>query len=435
MIRIGLTGTLGAGKSTVADLFERWGAARIDADRLAREAVAAGTPGLRRVVREFGPRVLRPSGDLAREALRRIVFRDPAAREKLEAIVHPEVDRLRRARTELLEKSGARIVVLDVPLLFEKGLDAECDVTVTVDAPVEQRRARVVEERGLGPGEFEAIDAAQWPAERKRAAADHVIRNDADRETLRGRARAVWDAIAPTEKADDSGPRVSEGARWRIDLHTHTSASHDCLSDPEDVVRRARAVGLDRIAVTDHDEIEGALRAREVDPVLVVVGEEVRTAEGLDLIGLFLETRIPPGGTFREVSAAIREQGGIVYLPHPFDARRGADPAFLEDRADCVDAVEGFNARIHDPARNERAVAWARARCLPLGAGSDAHTLREIGRGRAIVPPFEGPGGLATALHAGRIEGTASSRWVHVASTLAKLRRDREAPGEARNLH
>lgn len=212
-------------------------------------------------------------------------------------------------------------------------------------------------------------------------------------------------------------------ATWAVDLHMHTSASADCLSDPARVVRRARALGLDRIAITDHDQIRGALEAHELDPERVIVGEEVRTAEGLDLIGLYLDRRIPPGGAFREVADAIREQGGVVYLPHPFDARRGTDEAFLEGVADCIDAVEGFNARIHDPAANERAVRWGRSRGLPLGAGSDAHLLSEIGRGRVRVPPFEGPAGLLEALAAGRVEGRASSRWVHAGSTLARLRK------------
>jgi predicted metal-dependent phosphoesterase TrpH len=201
----------------------------------------------------------------------------------------------------------------------------------------------------------------------------------------------------------------------------HTSASRDCRSAPADVVARARALGLDRIAITDHDQIEGALAAHELDPDLVIVGEEVRTAEGLDLIGLWLSEWIPPGGTFREVADAIHAQGGIVYLPHPFDARRGGDAGFFERVVDRVDAVEAFNARIHDESRNERAAAWARRHRLPAGAGSDAHTLREIGRGRVIMPPFDGPDTFLAALHEGVVEGRSSSPLVHLASTWAKL--------------
>lgn len=211
---------------------------------------------------------------------------------------------------------------------------------------------------------------------------------------------------------------------WSVDLHLHTSASHDCLSEPRDVVERAREVGLDRIAVTDHNEIDGALAARSLDAARVIVGEEVRTAEGLDLIGLYLHRRIAPGASFRETAEAIRAQGGIVYLPHPFDGRRGTDEAFLDGVVDCLDAVEGFNARVHDADANRRAREWASARGLPVGAGSDAHLLSEIGAGRVRLPSFrEDPRELLEALGRGRIEGRSSGRWVHLGSTWAKIRK------------
>lgn len=211
-------------------------------------------------------------------------------------------------------------------------------------------------------------------------------------------------------------------APWRVDLHMHTSHSSDCLSDPSDVVSLARAKGLDRIAVTDHDEISGAFAASELDPELVIVGEEVRTAEGLDLIGLYLEEHVTPGASFLDTAEAIRAQGGITYLPHPFDSHRGADEAFFDEVAAAVDLVEGFNARIHDPARNERAVSWARRHDLPVGAGSDAHLLREIGRGVLSCPPFTGPESLLESARAGRLEGRTSSRLVHLGSTWARVR-------------
>jgi predicted metal-dependent phosphoesterase TrpH len=203
----------------------------------------------------------------------------------------------------------------------------------------------------------------------------------------------------------------------------HTNASPDCLSAATDVVHRAREIGLEKIAITDHDQIQGAFEAREIDPELVIVGEEVRTAEGLDLIGLFLTEHIPPGGTFREVAEGIRRQGGVVYVPHPFDSHRGTTEEFLEGVRDCIDAVEGFNARIHDPRRNQRARDWAVARGLPLGAGSDAHLLSEIGRARVVMPTFAGPAAFLAALSEGRIEGRASSHLVHLGSTWAKIAR------------
>lgn len=431
MIRIGLTGTLGAGKSTVGRLFESWGAWRIDADRLARDAVEPGTPGHAAVLERFGDRVRAADGSIERAALRAIVFDDADARADLEAIVHPEVDRLREREVERAVREGAGILVYEIPLLYETGSADQFDHVVVVDAPPELRRRRVVETRGLDPATFDAIDAAQWSGERKRAAADAVVWNDADETTLERRAREAWEALTGADGAADASAAAHASAapdtsgapagRWLVDLHMHTSASHDCRSSPADVIARAREIGLDRIAITDHNEIEGALAARELDPVLVIVAEEVRTAEGLDLIGLWIEERIPPGGTFVEVAASIRAQGGVVYAPHPFDARRGADEAFFDGVVDSIDAVEGFNARIHDESRNERAVAWAARHGLPVGAGSDAHTLGEIGRGRVEMPPFDGPAAFLEALGEGRIGGRASSPLVHLASTWAKL--------------
>ena len=147
-------------------------------------------------------------------------------------------------------------------------------------------------------------------------------------------------------------------------------------------------------------------------------------AKGLKILkalGLYLREHIRPGGSFRETAEAIRSQGGVVYLPHPFDSHRGTDEEFLATVEDCVDAVEGINARIHDPVRNEHARAWAAERNLPIGAGSDAHMVSEIGRVRAFVRPFSGPGELLAALEVGRIGGNSSSHLVHLGSTWAKI--------------
>jgi predicted metal-dependent phosphoesterase TrpH len=207
----------------------------------------------------------------------------------------------------------------------------------------------------------------------------------------------------------------------RLDLHIHTRASHDCLSDYDDVISTARARDLDRIAITDHNEIEGALRARERAPELVIVGEEVKTAEGFDLTGLFISEKIPKGTPALETAQAIRAQGGLVYVPHPFAGGKGLGQEVLATIEPYVDVVEIFNARIHKPALNERATRWAEARSLPGGAGSDAHTLREIGRGVIEVPAFEGQVGFLEALRVGRVVGRYSSYLVHLASSWAKL--------------
>ena len=422
MIRIGLTGTMGAGKSTVGDLFESWGAFRVDADRLARQVVEPGQPALERIRETFGAGMLREDGTLDRAALRSVVFGDAAALRRLEAIVHPEVDRLREGLLDGAEQRGAPVAVLEIPLLFEKELQEEFDAVVVVDAPVETRRRRVEASRGLTGEEFTAMDAAQWSGQRKREAADYVIWNDGERAELEEESREVWDAVTGASAAYEQRAEAA-AVEWSLDLNMHTRASADCLSEPADVVRRARDAGLHRIAITDHNEIAGAFEAREIDPELVIVGEEVRTSEGLDLIGLFLTEHIPRGGTFREVADEIRRQGGVVYLPHPFDSHRGTTEGFLEDVRDCVDVVEGFNARIHDARRNRRAESWAAANGLPVGAGSDAHTLDEIGRARVHTRPFADAADFVVALSSGRIEGRSSSRLVHLASTWAKIAR------------
>lgn len=422
MIRIGLTGTMGAGKSTVGDLFESWGAWRVDADVLARQVVEPGQPALEAIREKFGSRMLRADGSLDRAALRAVVFDDPDSLRRLEAMIHPAVDRMRAALLDRARAAGARVTVLEIPLLFEKDLADEFDAVIVVDAPEDVRRRRASESRGLTPEEFSAMDSAQWPGERKRAAADHVIWNDDDLASLESEAHQVWDAVTGASSAYEQRAQ-GVPVEWGVDLHMHTNASPDCLSAAADVVHRAREIGLEKIAITDHDQIQGAFEAREIDPELVIVGEEVRTAEGLDLIGLFLTEHIPPGGTFREVAEGIRRQGGVVYVPHPFDSHRGTTEEFLEGVRDCIDAVEGFNARIHDPRRNQRARDWAVARGLPLGAGSDAHLLSEIGRARVVMPTFAGPAAFLAALSEGRIEGRASSHLVHLGSTWAKIAR------------
>jgi dephospho-CoA kinase len=195
VIRVGLTGNIASGKSSVARLWAREGACVVDADVLARRAVEPGSPGLRRVVEAFGEGVLDGAGALDRAALRRIVFHDAAARARLEAIVHPEVARLRAEEEARLEREGCRIVVHDIPLLYEVGLEGEFDLVVLVDAPEALRLERLVRERGLEAGEARRMIAAQMPAEEKRGRADVVIDNDGTLDALEARAEAVWEML------------------------------------------------------------------------------------------------------------------------------------------------------------------------------------------------------------------------------------------------
>jgi dephospho-CoA kinase len=195
MLNVALTGNIAAGKSTVAELFRAWGAVLIDADRLVRDAEAPGSPVLDLIATRFGADLIGPAGQLDRAALRRRVMGDAAARAELERIVHPEVDRRRAALLAEARARGARIVVSDIPLLFETLDPSAFDAVVLVDAPEPVRRARLLAERGLSGADADQMLAAQMPSAAKRARSTYVIDNDADRATLERRAAEVWQAL------------------------------------------------------------------------------------------------------------------------------------------------------------------------------------------------------------------------------------------------
>lgn len=186
---------------------------------------------------------------------------------------------------------------------------------------------------------------------------------------------------------DQAGGAETPGEAAFVDLHCHTSASFDCLADPLKVVRAARDRGLTHLAVTDHDRIDGALRARDaaISGITVLVGEEVRTTGG-DLVCVFLEEAIPPGLPPAEAIARARAQGALVGIPHPFDRYRGSlggrddeASAALEALLPLVDWVEAFNARVVFREANERAAELAVRAGLPGVAVSDAHSILEVG--------------------------------------------------------
>jgi dephospho-CoA kinase len=194
-VRVALTGNIASGKSTVARVWERLGAAIIDADVLAREAVEPGSPGLRAVVDLFGPAVVAPDGTLDRDAVRAIVFDDAVRRRALERVLHPVIARLREAEEARLRERGVPIIVHAIPLLFETGLETMADVIVLVDAPEPLRLARLVRDRNLDPAAARAMIDAQMPASAKRARAHFVIENDAGIAELEARAADVWNEI------------------------------------------------------------------------------------------------------------------------------------------------------------------------------------------------------------------------------------------------
>ncbi len=207
MLLVGLTGNIGSGKSTVAQLLSERGATIIDADVLARRAVEQGTPGHRAIVERWGSSILAADGSLDRAALRRIVFGDHAELEQLNSLVHPEVERMRSALVELARDRGDRLVVCDVPLLFERRMTESFDRIVLVDAPRPVRLERLVRERGLRETEGMDMIVSQMPAELKRARADFVIDNDGTITQLDQRVTDVWSAVR--QEADEMASATS----------------------------------------------------------------------------------------------------------------------------------------------------------------------------------------------------------------------------------
>jgi dephospho-CoA kinase len=192
---VALTGNIASGKSAVARRFAERGATIIDADLLAREAVARGSEALAAIVQRWGGDMLTPEGDLSRAALRRRVFGDREALDALNAIVHPKVEALRREAIDAARRAGASVIVCDIPLLYEVGLEGQFDVVVLVDAPEGERLDRLVAKRGLSRDEAIDMIRAQMPAEDKRPRADYVIDNVGSFDALDARVEAVWRAL------------------------------------------------------------------------------------------------------------------------------------------------------------------------------------------------------------------------------------------------
>ncbi len=213
-------------------------------------------------------------------------------------------------------------------------------------------------------------------------------------------------------------------ARAFIDLHCHTRASFDCLSDPADVVRLAAERGLTHIAITDHDRIDGALEARAAAPagLSVIVGEEVKTRDG-DLICVFLERAIPPGLSAVETIGEARAQGGLIGIPHPFDSFRGSlsKSGGLGEIAPLVDWIEGHNARLVGRG-NEQAVAFAQAHERPIVAVSDAHSLIEVGVAyTALDGDPSTPSGLLAALADAELIPGRATYFVRLLTPVSKV--------------
>jgi glycosyltransferase involved in cell wall biosynthesis len=267
-------------------------------------------------------------------------------------------------------------------------------------------------EEAVGDGElgllFEPRDAQTLAAQLERLLSDPSLVEEYARRIERAHPDIEWsraadefedlyERIAARRHPTDGGAHVRGRLRERdfihVDLHMHTDHSPDCATPVDTLVATAKRVGLGAIAVTDHNEISGALQARDrADGIKVIVAEEVKTADQGEVIGLFLEQKIPRGLTLRETIAEIRRQGGLVYVPHPFDRMHAVpDYEHLLDVVEDIDAIEVFNPRVAFSAFNEEAARFAAKYRIAAGAGSDSHVVQGLGSVKIRMRDFDGP--------------------------------------------
>lgn len=213
---------------------------------------------------------------------------------------------------------------------------------------------------------------------------------------------------------------IKAQALIRVELHVHTRYSKDSLVDPEKLLAHCEKIGIDRIAITDHNEMEGAFATHALAPERVIVGEEIQTTEG-ELLGYFMQERVPPGLPPQEAIRRLRAQGAVISVAHPFDTVRSQhwDREVLAALAPEIDAVEVFNARCLGDGPNEIAAQFAREHHLLATVGSDAHSLLEVGRASLRMPAFAGAEDFKAALSAAQVEAHLSLALVHLFSRYA----------------
>ncbi len=277
--------------------------------------------------------------------------------------------------------SGARIVASRLPVYEEVLRDGELGLLFEPGEAetLAAHLRRTLEQPGGGSGDRGELRAELGWA---RVAAEHA---------------AIYEELAARRHVDPGDVRLRRRLAERplidVDLHMHTDHSYDCATPVEVLLAEAQSRGLGAIAVTDHNEISGALEARaKASGIAVIVGEEVKTAEQGEVIGLFIEEKIPRGMTLQETIAEIKRQGGLVYVPHPFDRMHSVpDYEHLLTVIEDVDAIEVFNPRIAIAEFNEEAVRFAAKYRIPAGAGSDAHVPQGLGSVRIRMRAFDGP--------------------------------------------
>jgi predicted metal-dependent phosphoesterase TrpH len=211
------------------------------------------------------------------------------------------------------------------------------------------------------------------------------------------------------------------GQLLRVEFHCHTIYSPDSLNFVPDLLKRSRQKGIDRVIITEHNSIYGALRAKELDPELVIVGEEILTQKG-ELLASFVKEKIPAGLAPLEAIERLKAQGAFISVSHPFDLRRhGWEMPDLMEILPFVDAIEVFNARCTNPEHNNQAQSFANEHNLAGTVGSDAHILFEVGQATLSLPYFEDAEGLRKGIRQGKQIVRLSPAWVHLGSGLARL--------------
>ncbi len=221
------------------------------------------------------------------------------------------------------------------------------------------------------------------------------------------------------------------GELWKVDLHCHTWYSRDSLMNPRDVVDRAVALGLNKVAITEHNNLAGARFLKQYAPDLFIVGEEIKTTQG-EFIAYFVSEEVPKGLTPEETLARLHAQGAVISIPHPLDSwRRSAlGETATRQYIEQVDAVEVFNARCLVSDDNDGAKALAKRFGKLMTAGSDAHTVDEIGNGYLLMPPFaDNAASFRESLAQAQPVGRPSGLWVHFGSTWAKWRNTKPREG------
>ena len=347
-------------------------------------------------------------------------------------VIAIELEVAGRATTRALLRLLAELPGWEATLMHTKPLGFRPAIPRSVRGRVRVRAARTLQQRldALGPAAiFVPAPGGEDRLALEAAASGAAVVGGHDEDTVAGVARLArdteqrsleaqaarsraetqsFDAVA--DELDEIYTRLTRKRRARrrpdvdpladrdwitIDLHMHTDWSHDCSIPAEELVDHAEAIGLGGIAVTDHNVFGGALEAVEIArsrDLIVVPGEEVKTDDQGEVIGLFLEEEIPRGMTFADTIAAIREQGGLVYLPHPFDRMHSIpDPATVHRHLAEIDVFEVYNARLLRDSFNDEALRFARKYRLLHGAGSDAHVLQGVGTGAVRMRRFDGP--------------------------------------------